>query len=872
MANWKRKLRRRRRYARSLRRPSDKLEKSRRLVILAKLAFVGVILFFIGSLIIFPFFAFQLPSPDKIVRREGFSTKILDRNGEVLYDIFAEQKRTPISLDEVPNYLKQATVAIEDKNFYQHQGFDPFGMLRGLSRLVTRGRAQGGSTLTQQLVKNVLLTPERTIFRKIKEFILAVQIERKYSKDEILQMYLNEAPYGGTAWGVEAAAETYFGKEVKDLDLVESTILAGLPQRPSAYSPYSSNPKAYIDRTEQVLRRMREDGYIDREQEVEAAKKIEDVEFQERGASFKAPHFVQYVQSILEDQYGERVVEQGGLKVTTTLDLELQEKAQEIVAEEIEKVENLHITNGAAVILDPETGEILAMVGSKKFDDPDYDGQVNVTLSLRQPGSAIKPVTYVTAFKKGFTPSTLLYDVETEFPGGIGQPLYKPVNYDGKFRGPVQARYALGNSINVAAVKMLAKVGIKATLKTAYDLGINSLEPTQETLSRVGLSLTLGGGEVRLLELSGAFAAFVNRGYRIDPIAVLRVEDRNGKVLEEAKPKKGRRVITEEQAFLIADILSDNSAREAVFGTNSLLNIPGRTVAVKTGTTNDKRDNWTVGGNSQAAVGVWVGNNDNSPMKQVASGITGASPIWRRIILEALSGKPNTTFEVPSGIVSAAVDTISGYAAHDGFPSRMEYFIKGTQPGEDPVHVKLKICKSDGKLATPSDIASGNYEEREFIVVREDDPTAGPGDPNRWQQAWDNWAATQSDSRYHPPNDYCGTANPVNVEFLSPKDHDSNLPNVFNIKISADSTSDITQIELEIDGVKIRSFTGPPYEHDVNLESGVHELRAKAKDASGNESDRKITVGVNVAWDWQPSPTPTPSPTSTPIPTPSPTP
>lgn len=868
MSIWRRKYRQRRRRLRRLRTSSQSLKKSRRLVALAKLSFIVVVAFFIISFVVLPIFAFRLPSPDKVVRREGFSTKILDRDGEVLYDIYAEQKRTPIEFKDVPEYLKQATIAIEDKNFYKHQGFDPTGIFRALFNIVFRGKLQGGSTLTQQLVKNVLLTPERTIFRKIREFILAIQIERKYSKDEILQMYLNEAPYGGTAWGVEAATETYYGKKVKDLTLVESAILAGLPQRPSAYSPYSSNPEAYLGRTEQVLRRMREDGYLTREQEDQAKEELEDIEFQERGASFKAPHFVQYVQQILEDRYGERVVAQGGLRVTTTLDLDLQEKAQEIVSEEIADVESLHITNGAAVVLDPQTGEILAMVGSKNFNDPDYDGQVNVTLSLRQPGSAIKPVTYVTALKKGYTPSTLLLDVPTEFPGGAGQPSYNPVNYDGKFRGPVQARYALGNSINVAAVKMLALVGIKDTLKTAYSLGITSLEPTQETLNRVGLSLTLGGGEVRLLELTGAYSAFMNQGFRIDPVSILKVEDQNGKVLEENKPKKGRRVLSPEEAYLIAHILSDNDARTGVFGPNSLLNIPGRQVAVKTGTTNDKRDNWTLGGNSQAIVGVWVGNNDNSAMLKVASGVTGASPIWRRIILEVLSGKPSITFETPSGIVSAAVDSISGYAAHNGFPSRIEYFIKGTQPGEDPIHVNLKICKSEGKLATPSDIASGNYEEKEFIVIKEEDPTAGLGDPNKWQEGYLSWASTQSDPRYHPPNDYCGTANPTNVEFISPTDRTSNLAKDFTVKVFADSTTDIVQVELEIDGVKVRTFTGPPYEHNVSLSDGVHELKAKAKDSNNNQSERKITIGVNVPWDWDPSPTPTPSQTPTPTPTP----
>ncbi|MEK7112858.1 MAG: transglycosylase domain-containing protein, partial [Patescibacteria group bacterium] len=369
----------------------DRVKKSRVLMRLAKLSFLGVIGLFILSFLILPLFAFNLPTPDKIVRREGFSTKILDRDGAVLYDIFADQRRTPVPLEDIPMFLREATIAIEDKNFYKHQGFDPTGIFRGITRVFTLGRAQGGSTLTQQLVKNVLLTPERSIFRKIKEFILAIQIERKYSKDEILQMYLNEAPYGGTAWGVEAATEVYFGKSVKNLNLVESAILAGFPQRPSAYSPYSSNPKAYIARTTDVLRRMREDGYITKDQEQSALAELPDFQFQARGASFKAPHFVQYVQKILEDRYGESVVELGGLKVTTTLDLELQEAAEEIVREEIEKVEGQKITNGAAVAIDPETGEVLAMVGSKNFNDPNYDGQFNAAVqALRQPGSAIK--------------------------------------------------------------------------------------------------------------------------------------------------------------------------------------------------------------------------------------------------------------------------------------------------------------------------------------------------------------------------------------------------------------------------------------------------------------------------------------------------
>lgn len=818
----------------------------------SKRIFLLVLALTIISFIAIPLFAFTLPAPDKIVRREGFSTKILDRDGEVLYDIFVDERRTPVeNIEDIPLYLRQATIAIEDKNFYKHEGFDLLGMLRGFSRLFTRGYAQGGSTLTQQLVKNVLLTSERSLPRKIKEFVLAVQIEQKYSKDEILLLYLNEAPYGGTAYGVESASEIYFGKSVKDLNLVESAFLAGVPQRPSVYSPYSSTPDAYVTRATEVLRRMREDGYITEDQEKSAVEALPNIEFQERAAGFKAPHFVQYVQSILEEKYG-TAVEQGGLVVTTTLDLELQDEAQKIVSEEIAKVSDTHhITNGAAVVIDPETGEILAMVGSKDFNASDYDGQVNVTTSLRQPGSTMKPFTYVTGLKEGYTASSLLMDVPTTFPGGVGQPDYEPVNYDGKYRGPVQIRYALANSLNIPAVKMLALVGIKDTLQTAYDMGITTLEPNAETMSRVGLSLTLGGGEVRLLDLTAAFGGFMNKGHRIEPAAILKVVDQHGNVLEENKPKKGRQVLNEAEAFLIADILSDNSARSMIFGTNSLLNIPGKSVAVKTGTTNDQRDNWAVGGNGNAVVGVWVGNNDNSKMKTVASGVSGATPIWRNIVLKSLEGKPNFTFEQPDNVVTASVDTLSGYRAHDGFPERTEKFVKGTEPGEDTVHIMMKVCKSDGKKATPSQIAAQNYDLKEYFVFQESDPTAAAGGENRWQKGIDEWLATQPEPKYHPPTDFCGSSDsaPLNIEFVTPRDRDSNLDNKINAKFVIDFVNPIKEAWIEVDGVIARSFTSPPYEYELDLANGVHKLRAAAKDDKGNQSERIITIGVKTEWD-----------------------
>jgi len=836
------------------------MSSNKKLARFAKFAFIGVLLVTVAGFVAIPLLALTLPPPESIVRRDGFSTKILDRNKKVLYDIFVDARRNPVEkIDQIPDFLKQATVAIEDKNFYKHQGFDLFGMVRGFSRLFTRGRAQGGSTITQQLVKNVILTSDYTLTRKLNEFVLALQIEQRYSKDDILLLYLNEVPYGGTAYGVQAASETYFGKAVTDLNLVESAILAGLPQSPSRYSPYSSTPDAFVDRTEQVLRRMREDGYISTEQEEEAKKAIPDVEFQPRGASFKAPHFVQYIQEILEERYGASAVEQGGLVVTTTLDLSLQEEAQKIVAEEVEKVKNLDITNGAAVVLNPETAEILAMVGSKDFNAEDYDGQVNVTTRPRQPGSAIKPITYVTALKEGYTASSLLMDVPTVFPGGAGQPDYEPVNYDGKFKGPVQLRYALAGSLNIPAVKMLALVGVRDTLDTAYELGITSLEPTEETLSRVGLSLTLGGGEVKLLELTGAYGAFMNGGYKVEPVAILKIEDYAGNTLEEVEPKKGPRVLSPEHAFIIADILSDNQARSATFGLNSLLNIPNKKIAVKTGTTNDLRDNWAVGGNSQAVVGVWVGNNDNSKMKAVASGVSGASPIWRRVVLSALEGKPDTKFEVPEGVVTAMVDQLSGYKEHDGFPARTEYFVKGTEPGEDTVHVMLPVCKGQNdKLASPPDVSRGNFDKKEFFVFNEQDPTSEPGGINRWMEGINKWLETQSDSRYRPPTEYCGSGNsaPINIDFIEPKDQNSNLNNEFKVRFVIDFLSEIKEAWLEVDGVRVRTFTSPPYEYDLNLSTGVHKLRAAARDSENNESERVITVGVKTQWDASPSPTP----------------
>lgn len=835
--------------------------------IIAKLSFF-LFLFVIGSsflaVIGLAVIARDLPRPDRIVRKEGFSTKIYDRNEKLIYDIFEDQRRTPVQLYEVSKDMQNATVAIEDKDFFKHKGFDPKGYVRIVYYLIFKHRLIGGSTLTQQLVKNVLLSSERTPIRKVKELILSLEIESRYSKDQILQMYLNEAPYGGTAWGTQEAAVSYFGKDAKDLSLIESAILAGLPQLPSAYSPTGSNPEAYIGRTQAVLRRMKEDGYITSEQEEQALKDLNEVKFTFRGGLLKAPHFVMYVKQILEEKYGERVVELGGLRVTTSVDLDLQEKAQSIVSEEIKKVEKLNITNGAVVIIDPKTGEVLAMIGSKNYDDPDYDGKFNVVTAKRQPGSAIKPVTYVTALKKGLTASTMLVDVSTTFPGGDKKE-YIPVNYDGKEHGPLQLRYALGNSINIVAVKTLALVGIKEMLTTAFDMGLTTLEPTGDNLRRFGLSLTLGGGEVKLIDLASAYSAFANGGYKVEPVVILKVTDKDGNVLEEFKPLSGKQVLSSGEAFIISNILSDNEARKMTFGENSALKISGRQVAVKTGTTNDRRDNWTIGWSPQVIVGVWVGNNDNSMMKQLVSGISGAAPIWRGIITEYLKNKQVEEFSVPEGVVQFEVDSVSGFKAHDGFPQRSEYFIKGTEPtAEDPIHPKLKLCQGQSKLATTVDIAKNNYEEKEFFVFKESDPFENENKENKWQKGIDAWLAKQTDERYHPPTEYCNNSDNIYIKFNEPSDQ-SQIGNDFTLRIETVSFNEVVKIEVYLDGNLEKTLTSYPYELVMKLPDGKHTIKAVATDVNGNQASQETRFGINVPWNLEPSPTPMPvTPTLTP--------
>jgi 1A family penicillin-binding protein len=614
----------------------------------------------------------DLPNPHQLTTREQIlTTKIYDQNGELLYKIYRNQNRTLVKLDDVPLYLRQATIAIEDKEFYQHQGVSPQGIARALYRNLFLGRLSGGSTITQQLVKNTLLSSERTWQRKIKEAILAVWVETQFSKDEILQMYLNEVGFGGTAYGIEEASQLYFGKSVKEVNLAEAALLAGLPASPTRYSPFGAHPEMAKFRQQQVLREMVEDHYLT----VETAQEAQELFFAPQRTDIQAPHFVMYVKDLLVEKYGSKMVEEGGLEVKTSLNLGIQNLAQSIVTQEVNQLKNLHISNGAALVTNPQTGEILAMVGSRDYFDTENDGNYNVTTALRQPGSSIKPVNYSVALSMGFTPATIISDTPITFKVP-GQPPYSPKNYDNRFHGNIPLRVALASSYNVPAVKVLSAIGVSRMIEQGEKMGIT----TWNDPSRFGLSLTLGGGEVKMTDMAVVYGTLTNLGMRVDLQPILEVRDYEGKLLEKME-NKGEKALSPQIAYLLTNILSDNAARTPAFGPNSLLNIPDHPhVAVKTGTTQNMRDNWTIGYTPNYLVATWVGNNDNTPMSYVASGITGASPIWNKIMTELLKEKSDQEFQLPSDLVKVEICPLANTLPCDGCGGKWEYFLPGTEP------------------------------------------------------------------------------------------------------------------------------------------------------------------------------------------------
>lgn len=657
-------------------------------------AFAGLIIG--GSVVFYVTIWRDLPHPSELVTQpRAMTTKIYDRNQRLLYKVFQDENRSLVTLEELPDYVVQATLAIEDAEFYTHAGFSVRGIMRAIRSNASSNSLQGGSTITQQLVKNVLLSPERTYTRKLKELVLALQVESFFTKDEILNMYLNQVGYGGTAYGIEEAAQYYFDKSAWELSLPEAALLAGLPQAPTTYSPFGARPELALERQVQVLNRMRDEGYIS-ESLAEKAAAVK-LSFASPKSDIEAPHFVMFVRDQLAQTYGEDTVNQGGLEVVTSLDRDIQALAETAINEELDRLASLNVTNAAAMVTDPATGDVLAMVGSRDYFDSDHDGQVNVALRQRQPGSSIKPVTYALALEHGDSAGTLLVDQPVTYAIAGSQP-YSPKNYDGRFHGTVTIRQALANSYNIPAVITLHKHGVDPMIDLAESMGIT----TWRDRSRFGLALTLGGGEVTLYDMMSVYGTFANYGYHVPLRPLITIHDFTGSTMEDfdcettrgtlaSFPQArahtnttcpGEQVLSPASAYIISDILSDNRARTPSFGANSVLNIPGQQVAVKTGTTNSLRDNWTLGYTGDYVVGVWVGNNDNTPMSRVASGITGASPIWSTIMTALMSHTGYAhQFDAPDDLISVDYCPLTNTLSCRACPNpTKEVFARGHEP------------------------------------------------------------------------------------------------------------------------------------------------------------------------------------------------
>lgn len=657
-----------------------------------------IVLALLAPLVTFIGFASADTPLFKLPQKENFhptQTIFYDRNGVKLYETSGAHQPIPVQLNQVPRSLVLATLAAEDSDFYKHRGVNPVAVARAAYKNVFTDEQQGGSTITQQLIKNTYLSSDRTASRKLREMSYALVVEQRYSKDQILERYLNEVYYGQQSYGVADAAKTYFGKNLDQLTLGEASMLAGIANAPSLYSPVGGNPKAAKARQEYVLDRMTELGYISKPQAEAAA--AEQLTYAQSETVFHAPHFVFYVKDELSKYYGSEVVDSGGLKVYTTLDLAKQETAEAEVKKGVASVRGYGATNGALVAQDAKNGEVLAMVGSADFANEAIDGKVNVATSERQPGSSFKPFVYATALKSGMGANTVLHDKPTSFDG------FRPQNYDGGYHGNVTLRYALGNSLNIPSVELLQKVGIQPSLETAHAMGISSLnEP-----DRYGLSLVLGGGEVKLLDMVTAYSVFANGGQQTGRASVTKVLGPDNKPLYERKAQP-KQVLDPGVAFIMTDILSDNSARAIGFGPSSPLVFP-RPAAVKTGTTNNYKDNWTVGYTPQLVVGVWVGNSDGTPMRGI-SGVQGAAPIWNSTMQKLLAGQPIESFKAPSDVyrACACVAGVGGRA--------QEYFLRsgGGAPGnaqssDDPNPASNSKVRNGGRFYIDENGRRVNY-------------------------------------------------------------------------------------------------------------------------------------------------------------------
>ncbi len=865
-----------------------------------------------ASFLFFQYFRIRNTLPDVSQLRQKASqfetTRILDRNGNELYEIIDPQagRRTYRSLDEISPYLLAATIATEDKEFYNHPGFDLWAIVRAFYQNYQGGDiVSGASTITQQLARNLLFTQEerdmRTYDRKIREAVLAAELTRVYSKDEILELYINENFYGNRSYGVEAAAETYFDTSADKLTLGQAAFLAGLPQAPAVYDIYT-NREETLKRHEDVLVLMyemsQEKGCIfvsntpqpicmDPVSAASAANELKTYTFPSPDIQMRHPHWVTYIQSLLEAQYDPQTIYRSGFTVYTTLDPGLQDAAQQIIKDQVAQLVDYRATDGALVAIRPSTGEILAMVGSADFYNEAIAGQVNMAINPRQPGSSIKPVTYLAAFEKGWTPATLIWDVPSEFsPSGQPDdpsPKYVPVNYGGGTMGPVTVRTALANSLNIAAVKALDFIGIYDNPETPFQDGFLSMASrlgiTTLTRPDYGLSLTLGGGEVTLQELSGVYATLANNGVRVPPVAITRIEDHQGNVIYDYQPTAPQQVLRPEHAYLITSILSDNQARTPGFGANSVLNLPFP-AAVKTGTTNDFRDNWTLGYTPDIAVGVWVGNADYSPM-QNTTGLTGAAPIWAAFMqhaIQQITGNNPTPFSRPGGIVETAICEISGSLPSEWCPrQRTEIFAADQPPLPKEQDLWQKVEVDTWTELRASEACDEFTEERFVLNVTE-----------QWAKRWirreaagQAWAESIGfqDPVTFAPTDECKADSPRPLlAFTYPQDGDRITSSPLDIFGQADATEWFDYFTLEIglgedplEWEELERSNSPADEAQeldeldlIDIPNGPISLRLYLHSTEDTFAELKIVVNNQV-------PTPTPTPTNTPTPTPTPT-
>jgi len=839
-------------------------------------------------------FSTGLPAPERLRAQAGLgSTRILDRRGQLLYEVpdpFSARRR-PLPLSEMPIALRQATIAIEDASFYSNTGVDLKGIVRAAWLDLRSGSVvAGGSTITQQLARSFLLDPQlagtRTLDRKLRETILALKLTTIYPKDEILALYLNQTYYGGMTYGVESAAQHYFGKPVRDLDLAECALLAGLPQAPSRYEPLT-NPDRALARQAEVLDAMVRAGFITADQA--AVARAEPLQFAAGVEAMRAPHFVRYVIDQLDAQLGPDVVARGGLTITTTLDADLQDAAQSILQRQVALLStpragapDHRVRNGAVVVLDPSDGAILTMVGSPNFDDRASQGQVNAALARRQPGSAIKPLTYAAALERGWTPATTIFDVPSVFPTREGRP-YTPQNYDRAYHGPLSLREALATSSNVSAVRVLSAIGLPALLDMADRLGITSLGDAGSA-GRYGLSLTLGGGEVTPLELTSAYAAFANGGRRVAPYAILSISDGQGDKETRGQGDKGSSgtfvsvglrvarspVLSPQVAYLISDILSDRYARMRTFGAASALDID-RPAAAKTGTTSDWRDNWTIGYTPDRVVGVWVGNADGQPMEAI-SGVSGAGPVWHMVMLAAHRGLPPHPFVRPTGIVEVPICAEGGLLPSADCPAtRFERFIAGSQPTRpDTSHVRLTVDATLGCRA-PAGYPLARTTMRTFRLLPPEAESwaLAAGLPRVPQQFCppttnDEGRMTKDDGRPTMDDGRIGCVDGKGTIYRAPTIVDGRLVALAPCQVAAAAhpvivspapgavfalspgiprerqqielmarAGDATGLTIYLDGAALATFAGPPYRAFWALVPGQHHVYVEGHDAQG---------------------------------------